>query len=163
GRPSSAHPGISTHPAYQARGRASATTKPPTAPYRGVSRPQIVLGMERRMEKAARALDLDPLTVRSRNRIAPGEFPYTGVTGITYDEGSYLASLDLAEQRVAAGGWPAELDRLRAAGLLAGVGYSCFSERTAYGTPVMSQRRMRMTPGYDTAHVRMDPSGEVIV
>jgi carbon-monoxide dehydrogenase large subunit len=27
----------------------------------------------------------------------------------------------------------------------------------------MSQRRMRMTPGYDTAHVRMDPSGEVIV
>jgi len=85
------------------------------------------------------------------------------VTGITYDEGSYLASLDLAEQRVTAGGWPAERDRLRDGGLLAGIGYSCFSERTAYGTPVMSQRRMRMTPGYDTAHVRMDPSGEVIV
>jgi carbon-monoxide dehydrogenase large subunit len=27
----------------------------------------------------------------------------------------------------------------------------------------MSQRRMRMTPGYDTAMVRMDPTGEVIV
>src|SRR5258707_12514859 len=27
----------------------------------------------------------------------------------------------------------------------------------------MSQRRMRMTPGYDTALVRMDPTGEVIV
>jgi carbon-monoxide dehydrogenase large subunit len=27
----------------------------------------------------------------------------------------------------------------------------------------MSQRRMRMTPGYDTAQVRMDPTGEVIV
>src|SRR6266487_2291654 len=52
---------------------------------------------------------------------------------------------------------------VRSAGRLAGIGYSCFSERTAYGTPVMSQRRMRMTPGYDTAHVRMDPSGEVIV
>ena len=27
----------------------------------------------------------------------------------------------------------------------------------------MSQRRMRMTPGYDTALVRMDPTGKVIV
>ena len=160
---SSELPGIYKVPAYRARGRAIATNKAPTAPYRGVSRPQIVLVMERIMEKAARALGLDPLTVRRRNMISPGEFPYTGVTGITYDEGSYLASLDLAEQRVTAGGWPAERDRLRAGGLLAGIGYSCFSERTAYGTPVMSQRRMRMTPGYDTAHVRMDPSGEVIV
>ena len=58
---------------------------------------------------------------------------------------------------------PGERDRLRATGRLAGIGYSCFSERTAYGTPTMSQRRMRMTPGYDTAAVRMDPSGGVIV
>ncbi|HEY7143523.1 MAG TPA: xanthine dehydrogenase family protein molybdopterin-binding subunit, partial [Streptosporangiaceae bacterium] len=156
-------PGIYKVPAYRARGRAIATNKAPTAPYRGVSRPQIVLVMERIMEKAARTLSLDPLAVRRRNMIAPGDFPYTGVNGITYDEGSYAESLDLAEQRVTEGGWPAERDRLRAAGLRAGIGYSCFSERTAYGTPAMSQRRMRMTPGYDTAHVRMDPSGEVVV
>jgi carbon-monoxide dehydrogenase large subunit len=85
------------------------------------------------------------------------------VNGITYDEGSYAESLDLAEKRVAEAGWAAERDRLRAVGLRAGIGYSCFSERTGYGTPVMSVRRMRMTPGYDTASVRMDPSGEVIV
>jgi carbon-monoxide dehydrogenase large subunit len=117
-------PGIYKIPAYRARGRAIATNKAPTAPYRGVSRPQIVLVMERIMEKAARALGLDPLTVRRRNMIAPGEFPYTGVTGITYDEGSYLASLDLAEQRVTAGGWPAERDRLRAAASIPGR-YGC--------------------------------------
>jgi aerobic carbon-monoxide dehydrogenase large subunit len=156
-------PGVYKVPAYRARGRAVATNKAPTAPYRGVSRPQIVLVMERLMEKAARELGLDPLTVRRRNLISPGEFPYTGVNGISYDEGSYRESLDLAEQRVAAAGWAAERDRLRAAGQFAGIGYSCFSERTAYGTPTMSQRRMRMTPGYDTAQVRMDPSGEVIV
>src|SRR5262249_45662053 len=158
---SSELPGIYKVPAYRARGRAIATNKAPTAPYRGVSRPQIVLVMERIMDKAARALGLDPLTVRRRNMIAPGEFPYTGVTGITYDEGSYLASLDLAEQRVAAGGWPAERDRLRDGGLLAGIGYSCFSERTAYGPPVMSQRREGVTPREDTAHVPMDPSRAV--
>jgi carbon-monoxide dehydrogenase large subunit len=156
-------PGVYKVPAYRARGRGIASNKAPTAPYRGVSRPQIVLVMEQLMERAARALGLDPLHVRRVNMIGPGEFPYTGVTGISYDEGSYRESLDLAEQRVTAGGWPAERDRLRREGLRAGIGYSCFSERTAYGTPTMSQRQMRMTPGYDTAQVRMDPSGEVIV
>jgi carbon-monoxide dehydrogenase large subunit len=156
-------PGIYKVPAYRARGRAIASNKPPTAPYRGVSRPQLVLVMERLMEKAARQLGLDPLTVRRRNMISAGEFPYTGVNGITYDEGSYAESLDRAEKRVAEAGWAAERDRLRGLGLRAGIGYSCFSERTGYGTPAMSLRRMRMTPGYDTASVRMDPSGEVIV
>jgi len=155
-------PGIYKVPAYRARGRAVATNKAPTAPYRGVSRPQLVLVMERLMEKAAAELGIDALEVRRRNMIGPGEFPYTGVNGISYDEGSYRESLDLAERKVKEtflNGTPAG----EAAALMAGVGYACFSERTAYGTPTMSQRRMAMTPGYDTAMVRMDPSGEVIV
>ena len=156
-------PGVYKVPAYRARGRAIGTNKAPAAPYRGVSRPQIVLVMERLMEKAAEALGLDPLNVRRVNLISPGEFPYTGVNQITYDEGSYRESLDLAEKYVTEHAWAAERDRLRAAGQRAGIGYACFSERTAFGTPTMSQRRMRMTPGYDTAMVRMDPTGEVIV
>jgi len=156
-------PGVYKVPAYRARGRAVATNKAPAAPYRGVSRPQIVLVMERLMEKAAAALGLDPLHVRRMNMIGPGEFPYQGVNEITYDEGSYRESLDLAEEHVARQAWAAERDQIRRAGLRAGIGYACFSERTAYGTPAMSQRRMRMTPGYDTAVVRMDPTGEVVV
>jgi aerobic carbon-monoxide dehydrogenase large subunit len=156
-------PGVYKVQAYRARGRAIATNKAPAAPYRGVSRPQIVLVMERLMEKAAAALQLSPLQVRRANLIGRADFPYTGVNNITYDEGSYRESLDLAEQHVNDKGWPAERDRLRGQGQRAGIGYACFSERTAYGTPTMSQRRMRMTPGYDTALVRMDPTGEVIV
>jgi aerobic carbon-monoxide dehydrogenase large subunit len=156
-------PGVYKVPAYRARGRAIATNKAPAAPYRGVSRPQIVLVMERLMEKAAAALRLDPLEVRRRNLIGPGEFPYQGINKITYDEGSYRESLDLAEEHVTKQAWPAERDQIRQAGQRAGIGYACFSERTAYGTPAMSLRRMRMTPGYDTALVRMDPTGEVIV
>ncbi len=156
-------PGVYKVPAYRARGRAIATNKAPAAPYRGVSRPQIVLVMERLMEKAAEALGLDPLQVRRANLIGPGEFPYTGVNNITYDEGSYREALDLAEEQVRKRAWLAERDQLRGQGLRAGIGYACFSERTAYGTSAMSLRRMRMTPGYDTAMVRMDPTGEVIV
>jgi aerobic carbon-monoxide dehydrogenase large subunit len=94
--------------------------------------------------------------------LGPGEFPYTGVNGISYDEGSYRESLDLAERQVSET-FLNVTPPWRQAGLMIGVGYACFSERTAYGTPTMSQRRMAMTPGYDTALVRMDPSGEVIV
>ena len=46
---------------------------------------------------------------------------------------------------------------------LIGVGLSVFSERTAYGTPVFGQRLMGITPGYETAHVRIDPSGGATV
>jgi aerobic carbon-monoxide dehydrogenase large subunit len=156
-------PGVYKVPAYRARGRAIATNKAPAAPYRGVSRPQLVLVMERLMEKAAATLGLSPLQVRRANLIEAADFPYTGVNKVTYDEGSYRESLDVAEAQVDERRWPAERDRLRGQGRRAGIGYACFSERTAYGTATMGQRRMRMTPGYDTALVRMDPTGEVIV
>jgi carbon-monoxide dehydrogenase large subunit len=73
-------PGVYKVPAYRARGRAIATNKAPAAPYRGVSRPQIVLVMERLMEKAAAALRLDPLQVRRANLISRNEFPTPGST-----------------------------------------------------------------------------------
>ena len=68
-------PGVYKVPAYRARGRAIATNKAPAAPYRGVSRPQIVLVMERLMEKAAAALELGPLQVRRANLIRQKRVP----------------------------------------------------------------------------------------
>ena len=58
--------------------RSETADKAPAVPYRGVSRPQIVLVMERLMEKAAAALELGPLQVRRANLIGKSEFPYTG-------------------------------------------------------------------------------------
>lgn len=153
-------PGVYKIPRYAARARAVATNKPPTAPYRGVSRPQIVLVMERVMDSAARRLGIDPIELRLRNIIQPEDFPYTGINGITYELGSYRESLELAAAKVTEAGWrnlPA------GKGIRRGVGIACFCERSAYGTETMGQRRMAMTPGYDVAHIRMDPSGEVTV
>jgi carbon-monoxide dehydrogenase large subunit len=153
-------PGVYKLPRYAARTRAVATNKPPTAPYRGVSRPQIVLVMERLMDSAARRLGIDPVQIRLRNLIQPEDFPYTGCNGITYEPGSYREALELAEQKVREAGWR---DRPAPAGTRLGVGIACFSERSAYGTAIMGQRAMGMTPGYDVAHIRMDPTGEVTV
>lgn len=150
-------PGVYRVPRYRVRARAIATNKAPTAPYRGVSRPQIVLVAERLMERAARELGIDALEVRRRNLI--DRFPYVGVNGVTYDPGSYRESLDRCEEILREEGW---YEHASGAARV-GIGYACFNERTAYGTDAFAQRKMSVVPGYDTSTVTMDPSADVTV
>lgn len=151
-------PSVYTVPAYRVRGRAVTTNKAPTAPYRGVSRPQYVMVMERVFEKAARALGMDALDLRRRNLITV--FPYTGVNAITYDPGSYRESLDLCEAALREEGW---FDRRADEQRVIGIGFSCFSERTGYGSGAFAQRKMQVVPGFDISEIRMDLDGTVAV
>ncbi|MEV2211437.1 xanthine dehydrogenase family protein molybdopterin-binding subunit [Streptomyces sp. NPDC050997] len=152
-------PGVYKVPAYRVRGRAVTTNKAPTGPYRGVSRPQYVMVVERLFERAARELGLDPVEIRRRNVIT--EFPYTGVNNITYDPGSYLESLNLCERLVREEGWYEKQAAAAAEGRHLGIGYSCFSERTGYGSAAFAQRKMQVVPGFDISEMRMDTSGAV--
>lgn len=154
-------PGVYKVPAYRVRGRAVTTNKAPTAPYRGVSRPQYVMVVERLFERAARELGLDAVEIRRRNVIT--DFPYTGINNITYDPGSYLESLNLCEQLVKGEGWYEKRSAAAAQGRHIGIGYSCFSERTGYGSAAFAQRKMQVVPGFDISEVRMDTSGAVTV
>jgi len=152
-------PGVYRVPAYRVRGRAVTTNKAPTGPYRGVSRPQYVMVMERLFERAARELALDPVEIRRRSVIT--DFPYTGVNNITYDPGSYLESLNLCELLVREEGWYEKQAAAAAEGRHLGIGYACFSERTGYGSAAFAQRKMKVVPGFDISEVRMDTSGTV--
>jgi aerobic carbon-monoxide dehydrogenase large subunit len=152
-------PGVYRLPAYRVRGRAVTTNKAPTGPYRGVSRPQYVMVMERLMEKAAKALELDAVELRRRNVITV--FPYRGVNNITYDPGSYLESLDLCEQVLRDEGWYKVRDE--SPDRVIGIGYSCFSERTGYGSGAFAARKMSVVPGFDISEIKMDTSGTVVV
>lgn len=154
-------PGVYRLPEYRVRGRSITSNKAPTAPYRGVSRPQYVMVVERLMERAARELGMDAVEIRRRNVIT--EFPYTGVNGITYDPGSYLESLDLCERVLRDEGWFETRDRARAEGRHIGIGFSCFSERTGYGSAAFAARKMDVVPGFDLSQITMDTSGSVVV
>lgn len=154
-------PGVYRVPEYRVRARAITTNKAPTAPYRGVSRPQYVMVMERLMERAARELEMDPLEVRRQNLI--DVFPYTGVNNVTYDPGSYRESLDLCESVLADEGWFTLRDEARTEGRHVGIGFSCFSERTGYGSAAFAARKMDVVPGFDISEIRMDTSGTVVV
>jgi carbon-monoxide dehydrogenase large subunit len=154
-------PGPYAFKEYGARSRGVTTNTCMMAPYRGVSRPTLTFTMERMMDVAARRLGLDPVEIRRRNLVAT--FPYRTPTGLVYDQGSYLATMEAA---VAAMDLPAFRQRQKKAwesGLYLGFGLSVFNERTGYGTPAYAARGMDIVPGYEIVDCAMDPSGYVQV
>src|SRR5215210_4957686 len=148
---------------YWSRARAVATNKVPMAPYRGVSRPQFTFAMERLMQKAAKRVAIDAVDIRRRNLITADEFPYESPTGVVYDPGSYVESLEKCVEALGLSAWKKQQEEARCEGRLIGIGFSCFAERTGYGTRAFALRKMGITPGLDNAHLRMDPSGNVAV
>jgi carbon-monoxide dehydrogenase large subunit len=145
--------------AYACTARGVITNTCPMAPYRGVSRPAITFVLERLMDKAAAAFSLDPVEIRRRNLI--DKFPYVSATGLTFDEGSYRQTLDMAAKAVDVPAFRDRQKKARAQGRHLGIGFATFSERTGYGSPAFAARGMEITPGWETVIVSVDPSGFV--
>ncbi len=145
--------------AYSCRARGVATHTCTMAPYRGVSRPVITLAVERLMDRAAAAFGLSPVDIRRRNLI--GRFPYTSATGLVFDEGSYIETLNKAVAHVDLPAFRARQSAARSRRRYLGIGFATFSERTGYGSPAFAARGMEITPGWETVEVIMDPSGRV--
>jgi aerobic carbon-monoxide dehydrogenase large subunit len=145
--------------AYSCRARAIATNTCTMAPYRGVARPVITFALERLMDKAAAALGLSPVEIRKRNLIH--RFPYKSATGLIFDEGSYVETLEIAAAQIDLPKFRARQRDARNAGRFLGIGFASFSERTGYGSPAFAARGMEITLGWETVDLIMDPSGQV--
>src|SRR5262249_49130338 len=132
---------------YACRARGVTTNTCPMAPYRGVSRPVITFALERVMDKAAAAFSIDPVAIRRRNLIRT--FPYVSATGLTFDEASYLETMEAAVAAVDIPAFRARQAKARGEGRHLGLGIATFSERTGYGTPAFAARGMAVTPGWE--------------
>ena len=132
------------------------TNKVQVTPYRGAGRPHGAFVMERVIGLIARALGLEPVEVRRRNFIQPDEFPWdVGLTfqdgGPTrYDSGDYPAGLETALRMIGFDNFRARQAAARAEGRCLGLGVACYVEGTGIGP-------------YEGAHVRVEPSGKVLV
>jgi aerobic carbon-monoxide dehydrogenase large subunit len=84
--------------AYSFRCTGVFTTKTPTDAYRGGGRLEAAYAIERIMDDLAAELDMDPLDLRARNWIGHQEFPYTTISGLTYDSGNYEAATARAKE-----------------------------------------------------------------
>jgi len=132
------------------------TNKVQVTPYRGAGRPHGAFVMERVIGLIGRALGLEPVEVRRRNLIQPDEFPWdVGLTfqdgGPTrYDSGDYPAGLETALRVIGFDDFRARQAAARAEGRYLGLGVACYVEGTGIGP-------------YEGAHVRVEPSGKVLV
>jgi carbon-monoxide dehydrogenase large subunit len=129
----------------------------PIGPYRGAGRPEAAYFTERLVDMLAREMNADPADLRRRNFIPATAFPYTTVTGLTYETGDYHAGLDLLQEKLNA----TSPERLRLAhpGQLLGRGIATFVEP---GGIVPRAPGPDGTIG-DKATVTIGPDGKVTV
>ncbi len=152
-------------PAYRFSCTNVFTNKTPTDAYRGAGRPEATFGIERMMDELAAELGMDPMEVRRKNWIAHDEFPFTTVSGLTYDSGNYEAATDKATELFDYRGLRAEQEERRRRGdpVQLGIGISTFTEMCGLAPSRLLGELSYGAGGWEYAQVRMLPTGKVEV
>jgi carbon-monoxide dehydrogenase large subunit len=129
------------------------TNLAPMGAYRGAGRPEAAAMLERILDLAAAELGMDPVAIRRRNFLRPDEFPYSTVTGVTYDIGDYDAALTEALRIAGYDDLRAEQAARRERGDVKqlGIGICAYVEITAGGS------------GSEYAEVEVHPDGSATV
>ncbi|HXH11731.1 MAG TPA: glyceraldehyde dehydrogenase subunit alpha [Alphaproteobacteria bacterium] len=131
--------------------------------YRGAGRPEATYLVERAVDLTARELGLDPAEVRRRNFVPANAFPYTTVTGVTYDSGDYQPTLEKALEMVGYQQLRQEQARLRQEGKYLGIGVSTYVEICGMAPSQVLGAVGAGAGGWESATVRVHPSGKVTV
>ncbi|HLI35823.1 MAG TPA: xanthine dehydrogenase family protein molybdopterin-binding subunit, partial [Streptosporangiaceae bacterium] len=157
--------GIYKMDAYSFRCTGVFTTKTPTDAYRGAGRPEATFGIERTMDELAAELSMDPLDVRARNWIKHEEFPYTTISGLTYDSGNYEAATARARELFRYDELRKEQAERRAAGapVQLGIGVSTYTEMCGLAPSRILGQLSYGAGGWEHASIRMLPTGKVEV
>ena len=141
--------------AYECRIRQVLTNKTPAGTYRAPGRYEANLARERMIDIGARRLGLDPVELRRRNLVGPGEMPHrtgTHVDGhpLEYDSGDYPKLLEEGLELFEA----SEMSEWRRAepgpGRRRGVGVACFVEKSGIAN-------------WDYARVELNSEGRALV
>jgi CO/xanthine dehydrogenase Mo-binding subunit len=138
-------------PSVHAEGRSVFTNNPIGGPFRGFGVPQVLTATEQAVDLMAEKLELDPLALRKRNALAPGDATPAGVT-LTGSAGAVdcLETVErhpLWKERMA---WKADAPPLKKRG----AGLALISQGSGYG-PVV--------PDYANAKVELREDGRIAV
>jgi carbon-monoxide dehydrogenase large subunit len=154
--------GLYTTPTLYCRVRGVHTNTSPVHAYRGAGRPEAVFVLERLVENGAREMGLDVTEIRSRNLIRGDAFPYQTPVKLTYDSGDPPGLLAKVKALASYDDLRAEQARLREEGLTMGIGLAAWID--SVGAPSKTAAAMgRKTGGWDSAIVRVHPTGAVTV
>src|SRR5215510_7595727 len=151
--------------AYSFRCTGVFTTTTPTDAYRGAGRPEATYAIERIVDELAAELNMDPLELRQRNWISHDQFPYTTITGLTYDSGNYEAATARAKELF---GYDALRQEQTERNLdndpvRLGIGISTYTEMCGLAPSRILSSLSYVAGGWEYASVRMLPTGKVEV
>ncbi|MGH8929298.1 MAG: xanthine dehydrogenase family protein molybdopterin-binding subunit [Egibacteraceae bacterium] len=141
------------------------TNKTPTDAYRGAGRPEATYAIERIIDELAAELDMEPMELRRRNWIKHEEFPYSTISGLTYDSGNYEAATDKALHLLNYDELRAEQAKRRESNdrVQLGIGISTYTEMCGIAPSRVLGSLSYAAGGWETATIRVTPTGKVEV
>jgi carbon-monoxide dehydrogenase large subunit len=137
--------------------RAWFTNSVPTGAFRAYGMQEAAFIRERVVDEAARRTGIDPVELRRRNMLRPGDLPYVTNTQMPFDNGDYPAALKRAAELGRERGKPAS-GRVRR-----GVGFASMVEITAFAPTFLTQAFDIHWTSWETGKVRINPDGTVSV
>ncbi|MEO7126826.1 MAG: xanthine dehydrogenase family protein molybdopterin-binding subunit [Nakamurella sp.] len=157
--------GIYKIPAYHFSCTNVFTNEVMTDAYRGAGRPEATFGVERMIDELATELGMDPIELRRKNWITHEEFPFTTVSGMTYDTGNYEAATAKALELFGYDELRAEQKKRRDEGATVqlGIGTSTFTEMCGLAPSRVLGSLSYAAGGWEAASIRMLPTGVVEV
>jgi aerobic carbon-monoxide dehydrogenase large subunit len=99
--------------------------------YRGAGRPEANYFMERLIDRAAKEMGIDRLTLRKRNFIKPAQLPFAAASGVTYDSGDFHGVLNKALEISDHANFAKRKKESRRNGKLRGIAVGSYLEVTA--------------------------------
>ncbi|MSQ70044.1 MAG: xanthine dehydrogenase family protein molybdopterin-binding subunit [Betaproteobacteria bacterium] len=156
-------PQLYTIPLIRYRVRAAYTNTGSVDVYRGSGRPEATFVVERLLENAAREIGMDVCELRKRNFIQQEQFPYTTPTGLVYESGNPPGLLAKIEEMSEYEKLRSQQLQLRQEGVLMGIGVAVFPDIAGTGPSKADAKSGRKLGGYESALVRIHPSGRVLV
>ena len=142
--------GVYTIPAIRVDVTGVYTNTNPMRPYRGNGRPEAAYIIERMVDLAADALNLDPAEIRRRNLIPLAALPYKTALNFLYDSGDFEKNMELALEISDYARFEERRKEARGRRKLRGIGVSNSIEKAA-------------SPGYEGAELRFDGSGSATI
>ena len=150
-------------PAIYAEVKGMFTHTVPVDSYRGAGRPEASFLLERLIDKAAKETGTDPLELRRRNFIQPGDFPYQTPVALEYDTGDYDATVVKAIELADYANFEKRRKESAARGKLRGVGISTYIEACGVAPSNVAGALGARAGLFEAGTVRVNPTGSVTV
>jgi carbon-monoxide dehydrogenase large subunit len=155
--------GVYKTPAVHVNVKAIFTNTNPVDAYRGAGRPEASYVLERLVEKAARTLGMNSVEIRRKNMITPDMFPYQTPIAFQYDTGNFVATLDMALDKMDYKNFEARRKESAGRGMLRGIGFSTYVEACGLAPSAVAGALGARAGLYESGSIRVHPTGSVTI